>query len=374
MSLGDLRTVRGTRRRWLCALAASGLAGGVHVVQPRRRPDPGKRRQRDERRGRKRRLVDGRRARGPGRRGGARLGRIDWDGRRHGGRRESTGVGRRDRHRRGARRWRRRTAEASGAQRDPRRHAPGQQLLHGQVARSGRRDRHRQVPRQQHLDARRVLRRPDGALRARRAGELLQLRCRLGHQPRLGAQQRRDDHQRRRSVRGADLSRPLQDRRAGGAAARHQGRHRSRAHRRGPVGVDVDRRDPDGDAGVRAAGRADRQHDVLRQDVRVLQLHEEHHRRKRPVQQDRAPVVARHGLRSALRRAQRTELLLVARQRLGLRGAGARARHLAGQRSAPRRIPRRLPGHVRRAADGAAERRLLERQPARPDALPAAKR
>ena len=67
-------------------------------------------------------------------------------------------------------------------------------------------------------------------------------------------------------------------------------------------------------------------------------------------------------------------LLLVARQRVGVRGAGARARHLAGRRSAPRRISGRLPGHVRRAAGGAAERRFLERQPARSHALRRAKR
>ena len=83
-----------------------------------------------------------------------------------------------------------------------------------------------------------------------------------------------------------------------------------------------------------------------------------------PLQQDRSPVVARSGLRSALHRAERQELLLVARQRLGVRGADARARHHPGQRGAPRGVPRRLPGDGGGAARGAAQRRVLERQPA----------
>ena len=59
-------------------------------------------------------------------------------------------------------------------------------------------------------------------------------------------------------------------------------------------------------------------------------------------------------------------ILLVARQRLGFRGAGPGARHHARQRGAPRRVPRRLPGDVGGAARGAAHRRILEREPSRP--------
>ena len=220
-----------------------------------------------------------------------------------------------------------------------------------------------------HLDARRVLRRADGAERRRSAGELRRLRGPLGHQPQLGPRRRHHHAQRGQPVRGPDVHRPLQHGRAGDAHARHQGRHRH-----GRVGqrrerLDLGRCHPDGDAGLREAGQARHVDRLHRQGVRDVREHEERPGRQRPLQQDGSPVVARSGLRSALHRAERQELLLVARQRLGVRGADPHARHHPGQRSASRRVPRRLPGDGGGAARRPAQRRVLERQPVRPDAL-----
>ena len=102
-----------------------------------------------------------------------------------------------------------------------------------------------------------------------------------------------------------------------------------------------------------------------RQGVRDVREHEERRGRQRALQQDRSPVVARQGFRSAVHRAERQELLLVARQRLGVRGADAHARHHPGQRGASRRVPRRLPGDGGGAARRPAQRRILEREPVR---------
>ena len=143
----------------------------------------------------------------------------------------------------------------------------------------------------------------------------------MGRLPPLDATLRGDDHQCRRPVLRSDLHRTEPADRQGDTRLHPEESDTPDGFRPYRL-LDMDRRHPDGDAGLRQ--------DVChhgRQAVSGLR-HEElrvepQHLWRRALQPERGTVVERPGLRTALQGERWPELLLEPRQRLGVCGPGA---------------------------------------------------